>query len=238
AGDRASGATTAQAYNFRLCMTQRPDALLPWPKPANYDPQRFELLARYLAKRPDLKVGQLMNPVRMPNGKTDTNNNGPFSTDFIGGNWEYVEADEAGREHIRRGHINYTQGFLYFLANDPRVPEKLHAEMSRWGLAKDEFTDTGHWPHQLYVREARRMIGVYVMTQRDIMEDRAKPDAIGLGSYNTDSHHVQRIVGPDGFVLNEGDFQVGVQPYAIPYRSLTPNAEECTNLLVPVCVSA
>jgi hypothetical protein len=237
-GRAGSGDRKLQAYNYRLCMTDRADNQVPFPKPPDYDSNCFELLARYLAKRPDLKVGQLMNPVRLPNGKTDTNNNGPFSTDFIGGNWNYVEADEAGRERIRREHTNYTQGFLYFLANDPRVPEKLHSEMNRWGLAKDEFTDCGHWPHQLYVREARRMIGAYVMTQRDIMENRTKPDSVGLGSYNTDSHHVQRVVGPDGFVLNEGDFQVGVQPYAITYRSLTPNAIECTNLLVPVCVSA
>jgi hypothetical protein len=237
--DRAgSGDRKLQAYNYRLCMTDRADNQVPFPKPPGYDSNRFELLARYLAKRPDLKVEQLMNPVRMPNGKTDTNNNGPFSTDFIGGNWDYVEADEAGRERIRREHINYTQGFLYFLANDSRVPENLHTEMNRWGLARDEFTDCGHWPHQLYVREARRMVGAFVMTQRAITEDRAKPDAVGLGSYNTDSHHVQRVVGPDGFVLNEGDFQVGVQPYSITYRSLTPNAEECTNLLVPVCFSA
>ncbi len=130
------------------------------------------------------------------------------------------------------------QGFFYFLANDPRVPAKLHDEMSRWGLAKDEFTDTGQWPHQLYVREARRMVGAYVMTEKDIMEDRLKADSVGLGSYNTDSHHVQRVPTANGHVLNEGDFQVGVAPYAIPYRSLVPKATECENLLVPVCMSA
>ena len=96
--------------------------------------------------------------------------------------------------------------------------------MASWGLAKDEFVDTDHWPHQLYVREARRMLGAYVMTQADIMDDRTKADSVGLGSYNTDSHHVQRVVQPDGSALNEGDFQVRVRPYAIPYRSLVPAA--------------
>ena len=238
AGEPGAGDRKVQAYNFRLCMTDRKDNLVPWPKPANYDPKRYELLARYLEKKPGLTMGQLMNPVRMPNGKTDTNNNGPFSTDHIGANWDYPDGDYAVRERIWKDHVEYTQGFLYFLANDPRVPEKLRQEMNRWGLARDEFPDTDHWPHQLYVREARRMLGAYVMTQADIMTDRSKDDSVGLGSYNTDSHHVQRVPTKDGAVINEGDFQVPVQPYAIPYRSLTPKAAECENLLVPVCCSA
>ncbi len=233
-----TGDRKVQAYNYRLCMTQVPENRFPFPKPEGYNPARYELLARYLAKKPDLKVGQLMNPVRMPNGKTDTNNNGAFSTDHIGANWDYPDGDEKRREVIRKDHIAYTQGFLYFLANDPRVPQKLHDEMNTWGLAKDEFVDTDHWPHQLYVREARRMIGAYVMTEKDIMTDRKKDDSIGLGSYNTDSHHVQRVAMPDGTVLNEGDFQVHTQPYAIAYRSLIPKKDECENLLVPLCMSA
>ncbi|MCI0377771.1 MAG: FAD-dependent oxidoreductase [Gemmataceae bacterium] len=237
-GEPGQGDKKTQAYNFRLCMTQRPDQRLPWPKPANYDPKRYELLARYLEKRPDVKVGQLMNPVKVPNGKTDTNNNGPISTDHIGGNWEYPEGDYATRAKIWQDHIDYQMGIHYFLANDPRVPEKLQKEINSWGLAKGEFEHTNGWPHQLYVREARRMLGAYVMTQKDILDDRTKEDSVGLGSYNTDSHHVQRIVGPDGFVLNEGDFQVPVKPYAIPYRSLIPKANECGNLFVPVCCSA
>ena len=237
-GPAGSGDGKTQAYNYRLCMTDRKDNIFPFPKPPGYDPARYELLARYLARKPDLKVGQLMNPVRMPNGKTDTNNNGAFSTDHIGGNWDYPEADEATRRKIRDDHVAYVQGFLYFLANDPRVPKALHDEMAGWGLAKDEFLDTDHWPNQLYVREARRMLGSYVMTQSDIMDDRTKVDSIGLGSYNTDSHHVRRVVQPDGSALNEGDFQVRVRPYAIPYRSLVPRPSECSNLLVPVCMSA
>jgi hypothetical protein len=237
-GEPGAGDKKVQAYNFRLCMTQDPKQRAPFPKPANYDPSRYELLARYLAAKPDLKVGKLMNPVKVPNGKTDTNNNGAFSTDHIGANWDYPEAKWFRRAEIWQDHIDYQQGFLYFLANDPRVPKELQAEMNTWGLAKDEFKDTNNWPHQLYVREARRMVGEYFMTQKDIMAERVKADSIGLGSYNTDSHHVQRVVGPDNFVVNEGDFQVGVQPYAIPYRSLVPKAKECDNLLVVVCMSA
>jgi len=238
AGEAGAGDQKIQAYNFRMCMTKRPDQRLPWPKPAGYDPKRYDLLARYLDKRPDVKVGQLMNPVMLPNGVTDTNNNGPFSTDHIGANWDYPEADYVTRAKIWQDHIDYQMGFCYFLANDPRVPTKLHEEMNSWGLVKDEFKDTNNWPHQLYVREARRMRGAYFMTQADIMDKRTKDDSVGLGSYNTDSHHVQRVVGADGFVVNEGDFQVPVKPYAIPYRSLIPKAVECTNLLVPVCMSA
>lgn len=233
-----AGDKKIQAYNFRLCLTQQADLRLPFPKPKNYDPKQFELLARYLQKKPDLKVGKLMNPVKVPNAKTDTNNNGAFSTDFIGGNWDYPEGDYAKRVQIWQEHEDYTKGFLYFLANDPRVPKELHDEMKTWGLSKGEFEDNGHWPPQLYVREARRMQGEYFMTQKDIMTERVKDDSVGLGSYNTDSHHVQRIVLDDGTVLNEGDFQMGVKPYAIPYRSLIPKAKECTNLLVPVCCSA
>ena len=238
AGKPGAGDAKVQAYNYRLCMTDRADNRFPFPKPDGYDPARFELLARYLALKPDLTVGKLMNPVRMPNGKTDTNNNGAFSTDHIGANWLYPDADDATRRAITADHINYVQGFLYFLANDPRVPPTLHAEMAKWGLAADEFADTGHWPFQLYVREGRRMFGSHVMTQADIMENRVKADSIGLGSYNTDSHHVQRVVLDDGSALNEGDFQVRTRPYAIPYRSLIPKPAECVNLLVPVCMSA
>jgi choline dehydrogenase-like flavoprotein len=237
-GRPGEGDSKVQAYNYRLCMTDRKDNQVSFSKPEGYDSARYELLARYLEAKPKLTVGQLMNPVRMPNGKTDTNNNGPFSTDYIGANWDYPEADFATRERIRLDHIRYVQGFLYFLANDRRVPARLQQEMRRWGLAKDEFADTDHWPAQLYVREARRMIGAYVMTEADIMKHRIKDDSIGLGSYNTDSHHVQRVLRPDGSVLNEGDFQERVSPYSIPYRSLTPKAGECDNLLVAVCMSA
>ncbi len=233
-----------QAYNFRLCMTQTPDNRVPWPKPARYEPARFELLARYLPKleaalgRP-LAINDVMKADLLQNGKTDTNNNGAFSTDYIGGSTEYPDGNYQARARIRQAHVDYVQGFLYFLATDARVPAGLSAEMKTWGLCKDEFTDAGHWPYQLYVREARRMTGEYVMSQKDIQTELTKPDAIGMGSYNSDSHNVQRRPDASGAAVeNEGDMQVKVEPYQIPYRVMLPKRAEATNLLVPVCFSA
>ena len=238
-----TGDRKVQAYNFRLCLTKIPENRIPFPKPEGYDPARYEILKQYLAKKPDIRPLSFFNNRTMPNGKTDTNNNGPISSDHIGANWDYPEGDEATRRRIWDDHIRYHQGLLYFLANDPSVPEHVRKEMSEWGLAKDEFADTNHWPHQLYVREARRMIGEFVMTEKDILakgdvKNLTKPDSVCLGSYNTDSHHVQRVPDKDGYLINEGDFQIRITPYAIAYRSLTPKAGECTNLLVPVCCSA
>jgi hypothetical protein len=180
----------------------------------------------------------VMKPDPIPHDKTDTNNNGAFSTDDIGASYGYPEAGYAERDRIWQAHVAYQQGFFYFLQHDPAVPAGLHEAMAPWGLCKDEFTDTGNWPHQLYVREARRMVGVYVMAQRDIQTDLTKPDSIGMGSYNSDSHNVQRLVNAEGFVENEGDMQVPVTPYQIPYRVMLPKPAEATNLLVPVCFSA
>lgn len=174
----------------------------------------------------------------IPNHKADFNNNGPFSTDYLGASWDYPTGSYARQAEIWQDHVNYTKGFFYFLAHDPRVPKPLQNEVNRWGLAKDEFRDTANWPNQLYIREARRMIGEYVMTQKDLQTDRAKPDPIGMGSYNSDSHNVQRVATPDGYVENEGDVQVPVQPYQIPYRVMLPKADQATNLLAPVCLSA
>jgi hypothetical protein len=266
--DKKAAAGTAdrkvQAYNFRVCMTKAAGNRVPFPKPARYDPARYELLARMLAEMDTIKraaarsadtnrsetmdpmyrlkqpwsLVDVMKPDPIPNGKTDTNNNGAFSTDYIGGNYEYPEADYAGRARIWQAHVDYVQGFFYFLQNDPKVPKALREEMAPWGLCQDEFTDTGHWPHQLYVREARRMVGEYVMSQQDIQTTLTKPDVIGMGSYNSDSHNVQRIVNDEGFVENEGDMQVPVTPYQIPYRMLLPKRAQASNLLVPVCFSA
>ena len=233
-----------QAYNFRLCMTKTPDNRVAWPKPAGYDPGRYELLARYLPafeaelKRP-LATNDVMKADILQNGKTDTNNNGAFSTDYIGGSYEYPEATYAKRARIRQAHVDYIQGFMYFLATDARIPAKLSAEMKEWGLCRDEFVDNSHWPYQLYVREARRLIGEYVMSQKDIQTELTKPDVIGMGSYNSDSHNVQRRPAADGkAVENEGDMQVRVTPYQIPYRLMLPKRAEATNLLVPVAFSA
>lgn len=232
-----------QAYNFRLCMTTNRDNMVPFPKPPGYDPSRYELLARMIEAHVEKeghapRVRDLMHPFRIKGGKTDTNNNGAFSTDYIGGSWDYPEADYATREKIWQEHYNYIAGFLWFLSHDERVPQELRDEMNRWGLAKDEFTDTNHWPRQLYVREARRMRGEYVMSQADIQTSRTKEDSIGMGSYNSDSHNVQRIENEQGFAENEGDMQVRVEPYEIPYRILLPKRAEAENLLVPVTLSA
>jgi hypothetical protein len=233
-----------QAYNFRLCMTTVASNRVAWPKPAGYTAARYALLARYLRpfeaelKRP-LAINDVMKADILQNGKTDTNNNGAFSTDYIGGSYGYPNGSYAARARIRQAHVDYIQGFLYFLATDASVPASLHAEMQEWGLCADEFTDTEHWPRQLYIREARRMVGAYVMSQKDIQTDLTKPDAIGMGSYNSDSHNVQRRPNEDGTAVeNEGDMQVRVSPYEIPYRVLLPRRTEATNLLVPVCFSA
>lgn len=254
-----------QAYNFRLCMTKTAENRVLFPKPASYSAARYALLARMLAAMDTIKreasasgaatsatpggdpmfrmkqpwsLVDVMKPDPIPNGKTDTNNNGAFSTDYIGGNYDYPDADYATRAKIWQAHVDYVQGFFYFLQNDPQVPKALHDEMAPWGLCKDEFTDTGNWPHQLYVREARRMVGEYVMSQKDIQTELTKPDVIGMGSYNSDSHNIQRIVNADGFVENEGDMQVPVTPYQMPYRMIVPKKRDATNLLVPVCFSA
>jgi len=242
-GQPGSADKKVQAYNFRLIISSDPANQVPFPKPRNYDPARYELLARLLKVTTEktgrtLKFGEVSSPIAVPNNKFDVNNNGAFSSDYIGKNYEYPEAGYKRREEIWRDHADYVAGFFYFLAHDPRVPSDLQSETNRYGLAKDEFTDTNHWPHQLYVREARRMVGEYVMTQKDIQTELTKPDAIGMGSYNSDSHNIQRVVTKEGFVINEGDMQVPVKPYQIPYRILTPKKGEVENLLVPVCFSA
>jgi hypothetical protein len=231
-----------QAYNYRMCFSSVAANQTPFERPSAYDPARFELLVRLLQaqekadEKPQLR--SLLKIDALPNGKTDINNMGAFSTDFIGGSWRYPVASYAEREQIRQAHKDYMQGLFYFLANDPRDPEPVRVEMGRWGLCKDEFTDTNHWPNQLYIREGRRMVGEFVMTQKDLQTERTKPDPVGMGSYNSDSHNVQRIVDAKGFVRNEGNTEVPVEPYQIPYRVMTPKRAEVINLLVPVAFSA
>jgi hypothetical protein len=175
----------------------------------------------------------------VPNRKTDSNNHGPFSTDNIGFNYDYPEASYERRREILKEHETYQKGWLWFIINDPRVPKDVQAEMARWGLPKDEFTDNGGWPHQIYVREARRMVGHYVMTENELLKRRPTPESVGMGSYTIDSHNVQRYITPEGHVQNEGDIGVKLAgPYEIAYGSLVPKKGQADNLLVPVCVSA
>ena len=241
-GKPGDGDRRVQTYNFRLCFTTNAGNRAPVEPPKNYDPAQYELLARYLealvaaGKKP--KLSEFWNPIWMPNGKTDINNNGGFSTDFIGMNYGYPDGDAATRARIWREHEDYTRGFVHFLATSPRVPENIRAEMQQFGLCKDEFLDTGGWPDQLYVREARRMVSDYVMTEHHCRGQEVAEDSIGLAAYNMDSHNCQRIV-KNGRVENEGDVQVPpMKPYPISYRAIVPKSGECENLFVPVCLSA
>jgi hypothetical protein len=231
-----SGDRAVQAYCYRLCTTDVPANRLAWPKPADYDESRYELVLRNF-EAGDERVP--WHPVWMPNRKTDTNNNHAFSTDYIGGNYEYPEADYAERERIVADHRSYQQGLMWTLANHSRVPKRVRDEFQRLGLAKDEFSENDNWPTQLYVREARRMIGAYVMTEHNCRGAKVAEDSIGMGAYGMDSHNCQRYVTPEGYVQNEGDVQVhGFEPYPISYGAITPKKSECDNLLVPVCVSS
>ncbi|MCF1716833.1 FAD-dependent oxidoreductase [Flavihumibacter sp. RY-1] len=233
-----SGDKKVQAYNFRICLTNNPANRLPIEKPADYQPYRYELLLRYLNHGQPKTLRQILKMDLMPNYKTDINNNGPFSTDMIGENYDYPEASYEQRKAIIQKHTDYTKGLLYFIGNDPRVPESIRKEMLTWGYPKDEYVETGHWSPQLYVREARRMVGEYVMTQANCEGKEVVTDGVGMAAYTMDSHNTQRLV-INGMVKNEGDVQVGgFGPYPISYRSLIPKKSECTNLLVPICLSA
>ncbi|MBI4627047.1 MAG: FAD-dependent oxidoreductase [Verrucomicrobia bacterium] len=234
-GEEFSGDRKVQAYNFRMCTTDVPANRRAWEKPARYDPQWFELLLRNF-EAGDHRVP--WNPVWMPNRKTDTNNNFAISTDFIGMNWDYPEGDYATRARIWREHEDWQKGLMWTLANHPRVPEAVRAEFQRLGLARDEFTENQNWPRQLYIREARRMIGDYVMTEKNCLRVEVVPDSVGMGAYNMDSHNIQRYITKEGHVRNEGDIQVRTRPYPVSFRSIRPKAQECTNLLAPVCLSA
>ena len=241
-GNPGEGDRRVQTYNFRLCFTTNAENRAPIAAPPNYDPAQYELLARYLealvgaGKKP--KLSEFWNPIWMPNGKTDINNNGGFSTDFIGMNYDYPDGDNATRAGIWTAHEAYTRGFIHFLATSSRVPENIRVAVRQFGLCKDEFLDTGGWPNQLYVREARRMVSDYVMTEHHCRGKEVATDSVGLAAYNMDSHNCQRIV-KNGHAENEGDVQVPpMKPYPISYRAIVPKASECENLLVAVCLSA
>jgi len=235
-GDFRAGDRRVQAYCYRMCLSRHPENRLPFPKPDGYDPKQYELLVR-IFDAGWRETFDKFDPI--PNLKTDTNNHGPMSTDNIGMNYDYPEASYERRREILKEHETYQKGWLYFIANDPRVPADVQKEMRQWGLPKDEFKDNGGWPHQIYVREARRMIGRYVMTENELLKKRPTPESVGMGSYTIDSHNVQRYITPEGYVQNEGDIGVGLRgPYEISYGSLVPKKDQCANLLVPVCVSS
>jgi hypothetical protein len=225
-----------QAYCYRMCLTDHPENRIPFEKPEGYDPRQYELLLRVF-EAGWRETFQKFDAI--PNRKTDTNNHGPFSTDNIGMNYDYPDASYERRRAILQEHERYQRGWLYFIANDPRVPAEVREEMRKWGLAKDEFTDNGGWPHQIYVRESRRMLGTFVMTENELLKTRPTPDPVGMGSYTIDSHNVQRYVTPEGAVQNEGDIGVSTNgPYSIAYGALAPRRGQADNLLVPVCVSS
>ncbi len=250
-----SGDKLIQAYNFRLCLTQNKDNKIDFTRPDNYNPSDYILLTRVIEKENwegvfgDFIIKKVNGKSEienkgnfliksMPNGKTDFNNFGAFSTDMIGANHNYPEGDYATRKKIWKSHEDYTKGLLYFLANDPSVPAAVRKDMGSWGYAKDEFKDQNGFSNQLYVREARRMVGELVMTQKHCEGVEVVDDAVGMAAYGMDSHNIQRII-INGMVKNEGDVQKPVRnTYPISYRAITPKKAECKNLLVPVCLSA
>jgi len=238
-GEYGAADNKLQAYCFRMCLTDHAENRVPFPKPAGYDPKQYELMLRIF--QAGWREG-FQKFDRIPNHKTDTNNHGPFSTDNIGFNYDYPEASYERRRQIIREHEQYQKGWLYFIANDPRVPKDVQDEFRKWGLAKDEFKDNGAWPHQIYVREARRMVGAYVMTENELLKKRPTPDSVGMGSYGIDSHNIQRYIigtGKDAYVQNEGDIGVSTNgPYQIAYGSLVPKKGQADNLFVPVAMSS
>jgi len=234
-GEEGAGDHRVQAYNFRMTLTDAPENRLPIPQPQGYDPLRYELLRRYI-EAGVFDALTLNSP--MPNRKTDINNRGAFSSDHIGANYDYPDGDHATRKRIYQDHVSYVMGLWYFLQNDPSLPEEVREDAGRWGLCRDEFPDTGHWPRQLYVREARRMVNDDVMTEHHCRGERRAEDPVGLAAYGMDSHNTQRYV-VDGAARNEGDVQVRVPgPYPVSYRSIVPRQSEVTNLLVPVALAA
>ncbi len=230
------GDRRVQAYNFRMCLTCQSELRIPFPKPADYNPIWYLLLKRYLATGWN-EVSNRFDP-GIHGGKTDTNNHGAVSTDFIGMNHNYPEADYETREKIFQAHVTWQQGLMWCMANDPEIPDAIREPMREWGLCKDEFPDSGGWSHALYIRESRRMVSDYVMTEGNCRGDVVAEDSAGMAAYGMDSHHCRRMV-INGKVVNEGDVQIGgFLPYPISYRAIVPRESECQNLLVPFCLSA
>jgi hypothetical protein len=235
-GEKGDADKKLQAYCYRMCLTNNEANRVAFTKPEGYDSSHYELLIRVYEKG-WRETFDKFDPI--PNAKTDVNNHGPFSFDNIGMNYDYPEASYERRNEILKEHITYQKGLLYFTATDPRIPKEVQDEMRTWGYAADEFTDNGNWPHQIYVREARRMLGKFVMTENEIMGKNPVSESIGMGSYTMDSHNIQRYITPEGFVQNEGD--IGVHPptpYQIALGTILPKENECSNLIVPVAVSS
>jgi len=252
---QGQGDHRVQAYNFRICMTDDPSLIIPWEKPEHYDPTQYLLAERWFSGDKDNYNEQVKQkdgayttvptkfdifPNKTPGGfhKTDTNNHGPVSSDFIGMSWNWADGCYESREKLFQAHVTYQKGYYWFLANARSIPEQYGIAYRRWGLSKDEFVTTGGWSPQLYVREARRMISDYVATEHDCMHTRQCPDPVGMGSYQLDSHNCTRFINAEGKVMNDGDVQLPPKgPYGISYRSIVPKRDQITNLLVPVCCS-
>jgi hypothetical protein len=236
-----------QAYCYRMTLTNHPENRIPFKKPAGYKELEYELLFRnYEAAKGDIrKMYSYGDPLvpwinsEMPNRKTDTNNQKGFSTDFVGQNYQYPEASYEDRIKIAALHRKYQQGLMWTLAYHPRIPKEVRDAVSQWGMCKDEFASDGGWTDQLYIREARRMVSDYVMTQRNCEALAVAPDVIGLGAYQMDSHPIQRYVDVNGYVKNEGNVEAHVDaPFPISYRSIIPKKSEVSNLFIPVCLSS
>ncbi|OMF94051.1 FAD-dependent oxidoreductase [Paenibacillus sp. FSL R7-0273] len=235
-GGIGDGDDKLQAYNFRMCLTNNPDNRIDIEKPEGYNEADYEILFRAIEQGQDSRFFKLN---RVTPDKTDSNNNSGISTDYNGMNHDYAEADYQSREQMWEAHRIYQQGYVWTIQNHPRVPEEIRAVYRPWGLPLDEFIESGHWTPQLYIRESRRMIGDYVVTEHDVRLENRVPDSVGMGSFAMDSHHTQYYVNEDGHVSTEGGFYIRLAaPYPISYRALIPKRKECANLLVPVCVSA
>ena len=239
---QGSGDKKVQAYNFRICLTNNPSNRVDIIRPNDYDSSRYELLLRYINKVDAKDLKAFLKFDIMPNAKTDINNKGPFSTDMIGMNYEYPEAGFKERKEIAKTHEHYAKGLLYFIGHDSRMPQHLREMMLDWGYPKDEYKENDHWSPQMYVRESRRMIGEYVMTQANCVGKEVVDDEVGMAAYTMDSHNTQRLVIEKNglsMVKNEGNVEIGgFGPFPIAYRSIIPKANDCKNLLVPVCLSA
>jgi hypothetical protein len=232
-----------QAATYRLCVSSDPANQLPFVRPDGYDPTAYELIGRAIAKvrertRAVPPLASILTLARLPDRKADLNNYGLFSTDLVGGASGWANADDVGRQAIRDAHRAWVAGLLWYLETDPGVPARLHRQLAKWGLCADEFVATGGWPTELYIREARRLVGSIVLTQHDLRDHVSKPDPIALGTYRIDAHYVRRVLGADNLVRGDGQLSAATLPYQIPYAAIVPPPGSVDNLLVSVTVSA